>query len=890
MSLPLEISREDSKGRVKKLTRGRSSKACAPCHKRKVRCDVSSKNHPTEKCTNCYEFNIDCIIKERKKKVKKLLSESSVTSSDEQKRFNEDETIYQKKPPLTERLSHILNVDGASTYIRGLNASSTYLRPNYADQDPSNFLYLDPKVVLADKLKNSILSQLYTSSSAFISVQSAVDDYVPSIKRKRPLHHITKETIDTLKQAGVFTLPDESSCIKYIEAYFVVFHPLYPMINKRLFLSQYSDLTNPPSLLLLRSVLFIGSRVLSFAFKNQLDPLEVDEHNRSLYHKARLLYDANVERQPIPLVTSIFLLSCDPGYDVSLRTAYSHLAEAAQMATFFSMHKNQDDNPKLTIEEQKNYKVLFWMIFYRDRTLALSFNKKFLIDIEECTVKFLTWEDVESRFLTGQAVLWHYYLAVLKMAELITELFSQRKLADKLVAKGSSCNALVEHMDTLVKSCMSSFPNDLKLRKENMSNVRCIALNLYHLQVSLNIHCSNIVRRATTLKKMMQKENYITTLPANKSSSRPIAYEWLKCFESAHSICKLSRFLVRGSNVLIFVQNVVGVVYFGAVSMLPFLYHADPEIRKTAKLDLQEYQEVLDMAGITWMQTGKWPMVDTSKYIIDEIYPNEKKLISYLRKVLNSDDLEYVLFSSPDAVDHNIRRLVLEEAPPFIYPIYHRPTESQVVVANSSYVGTPHLDNKERSVGPSKQFEENNIYQYTRFLPNLDGLSSITPTNGGQFPTGAQMMNNSSPIFPPTTDPNLLHVPSRGPAPLNEWFGVTVDQRAAQRSATSNPSTETNGSLPNATFSGMIIPSYRSLTQDPSQTQQHSPVSINNPNPNINPQLQFSVPTGEAMGSGGSWYGSNLQPYQPRPPPPPHPHAQNQHHYNEFSDGGYGEQ
>ncbi|GME74590.1 unnamed protein product [Ambrosiozyma monospora] len=62
------LSKQQQQSKTKKFNRGRSSRACVTCNKRKVRCDVIKKDYPREKCTNCQEFGVECILTERRRK------------------------------------------------------------------------------------------------------------------------------------------------------------------------------------------------------------------------------------------------------------------------------------------------------------------------------------------------------------------------------------------------------------------------------------------------------------------------------------------------------------------------------------------------------------------------------------------------------------------------------------------------------------------------------------------------------------------------------------------------------------------------------------------------------------------------------------------------------
>lgn len=113
--------------------------------------------------------------------------------------------------------------------------------------------------------------------------------------------------IDILHQRGAFLLPPRALCDELVEAYFKWIAPVVPVINRSRFMRRYRDPKNPPSLLLLQSVLLAGSRVC--------DNPQIKDGNGSttpaamtFYKRAKALYDANYEDDRVTIVQSLILM------------------------------------------------------------------------------------------------------------------------------------------------------------------------------------------------------------------------------------------------------------------------------------------------------------------------------------------------------------------------------------------------------------------------------------------------------------------------------------------------------------------------------------------------------------------------------------------------------
>lgn len=113
--------------------------------------------------------------------------------------------------------------------------------------------------------------------------------------------------IDILHQRGAFLLPPRALCDELVAAYFRWVAPIVPVINRSRFMRRYRDPKNPPSLLLLQSVLLAGSRVCE---NPQLkDPSgSTTPAAMTFYKRAKALYDANYEDDRVTIVQSLVLM------------------------------------------------------------------------------------------------------------------------------------------------------------------------------------------------------------------------------------------------------------------------------------------------------------------------------------------------------------------------------------------------------------------------------------------------------------------------------------------------------------------------------------------------------------------------------------------------------
>jgi hypothetical protein len=208
----------------------RASRACSSCNARKVRCDVTDGGQP---CTGCRIDNYQCEIPARRRRRKKLdVTEDSLEESPRNPNRQSSKLLL---PPNSAR--------------QGLSQHEILHQvPHYP--------FLLKFAHISTNLQSSIRSSKPLRGSQNLNLNTSQTSNVPNAD--------TLENLAFLQQRGALELPDSSVVDKMMHYYFHFIHPFFPIVDKSIFLSTYSQVEQDrpgPSLLLLQAVLFSASSV-----------------------------------------------------------------------------------------------------------------------------------------------------------------------------------------------------------------------------------------------------------------------------------------------------------------------------------------------------------------------------------------------------------------------------------------------------------------------------------------------------------------------------------------------------------------------------------------------------------------------------------------------------
>ena len=144
-------------------------------------------------------------------------------------------------------------------------------------------------------------------SKSFARAEAALKSKDVSKVRNLALEQLHPDVIARLRNNGALQLPAKEACDELVDAFFQWASPLVPILDSGNFLRSYQDPENQPSLLLTQAVLAAGSTVAggSNLTANPKMPVHVAA---TYFDRARMLYEANYETDPVTLVQSLILM------------------------------------------------------------------------------------------------------------------------------------------------------------------------------------------------------------------------------------------------------------------------------------------------------------------------------------------------------------------------------------------------------------------------------------------------------------------------------------------------------------------------------------------------------------------------------------------------------
>ncbi|KAK7752066.1 Transcriptional activator of fatty acid utilization [Diatrype stigma] len=270
--------------------------------------------------------------------------------------------------------------------------------------------------------------------------------------------------IDILHQRGAFLLPPRSLCDELIEAYFTWVHPIVPVINRTRFMKQYRDSKNPPSLLLLQSVLLAGSRVCT-------NPQLMDANGSTtpaaltFYKRAKALYDANYEDDRVTIVQSLILMGWFwEGPEDVTKNVFYWTRVAVNIAQGIGMHRSVEGS-QLSKADKRLWKRVWWTIFTRDRSCAVALGRPCGIDLDDSDVDMITEDDfIEdepglSATYGPDPVHVQFFLQYVKLCEIQGLVLSQQY---SVASKGRPKNAIdLTHSDMALADWLQNCPKSV---------------------------------------------------------------------------------------------------------------------------------------------------------------------------------------------------------------------------------------------------------------------------------------------------------------------------------------------------------------------------------------------------------------------------------------------
>ncbi|ODV91034.1 hypothetical protein CANCADRAFT_26504, partial [Tortispora caseinolytica NRRL Y-17796] len=568
---------------TKRFRRARASRACEVCHSRKVRCDVTTRMP----CTNCVAFNCECKVPKRNRRNGGGDSPISIASPAVQPAPAQPVGANGGLQPIIETTqTHSYDTPNANTWAKpkisgpetkGMLPGARDHADTYSNGQKvrnSQFIFYGPSHIVPRLLGDSEQGEVQVVTNS---------EYMNSSR------DIDSEDFEVLKLKGAFLIPPKEVCDDLVESYFKWVHPIIPLINRNDFMRKYSDPQDPPSLLLLQCMFLAASKVCK-------NPALLDSDGSinlaclTFYKRAKSLYDSNYETDKVTIVQSLGVLGWwfEGPEDIIKNSAY-WTRVAILVAQGMGMHRNNDDNPHLSLQEKRMWKRIWWSLFYRDRNIAVALGRPLVINTQDMDVKMITEDDfIEDE--PDRPSLYpidvhriRYFIHSLKLSEIMGIILTQQYTAS---AQSKSIDVKsVAYSDVALSIWRKNLPDELKYHPK-MKRSQKFFNSLLYLQYYTAVCLAHQLHLVKEIK-----------LPDGRSGypSRRIA------FQASHMIARICGNLLSISEV----KNMhVFYVYVVFTAIILLLYQTKSQNRllaQNAQRSLEVCMKFMDVLGETWL-------------------------------------------------------------------------------------------------------------------------------------------------------------------------------------------------------------------------------------------------------------------------------------------------
>lgn len=386
-------------GPTQRQPRQRSSIACSYCHRKRIRCNASDRRP----CSNCNRTGHECLLIESKrgknrkatsvKRERRQVQPAGETASEPNKEQTESEEVLDKQAALdnaeTTEESASENRRSEMLYAEMLDTRSTSGRRNLV-KPGGQVVYLGETFNLTYLLEQSQPEPENRSRRLHYALPTEHStEAAQSSQTVEPL------TLDILKRQSAFVLPPEAVCSRMFEAYFQCVQPHYPIIEEVNFLQQHSDLSKPPSWLLLQAVLFMAaghcdeSVIRDCGFKSRADA------RLNLFRRTKAFYDADHENDKVTIVQALFLMSFWWATPMDEKDTWHWLGNAISLALTLGMHRSTRSS-EMDVMIQRLWKRVWWSLFTEDKHAAAALGRPVHIRQSDCDVEPLEMQDFED--------------------------------------------------------------------------------------------------------------------------------------------------------------------------------------------------------------------------------------------------------------------------------------------------------------------------------------------------------------------------------------------------------------------------------------------------------------------------------------------------------------
>ncbi|KAI0903083.1 fungal-specific transcription factor domain-containing protein [Ustulina deusta] len=410
--------------------RRRAPTACRVCRQRKVKCNVATVGIP---CFNCVRDGHSCEVSGRKKRAHpesqyngtvpgSNWGVTGATSTSSSADF--PPPVAHSEPPISASMATPPTTCPVTPFVpqSGMRDDVDYETATI-EVDPSMTMFLDgttrergPDDYAIESLASSIMEDTVeaTTETFYVGDQQGIgyildivgdSSVVPQhygLPYMVATHDLTPQDVAYLRSKGVFSVPSEPVCQALLKAYFYHIHPILPVVDAAEVLTSFRNGgASAVNLLLLWSMFSVAANHVDKTVVRQAGYQSHKEMKKSMFARAKCLYDNGCEENRISIIQSVSLLAFWYS-DLGERTESWHwMGIAISLSQTLGLNRDPDRgqyNKRLSDRQRQLWRRIWWSCFFRDRWLSLGMGRPMRINTRDCNTPMPTSEDLTNDF------------------------------------------------------------------------------------------------------------------------------------------------------------------------------------------------------------------------------------------------------------------------------------------------------------------------------------------------------------------------------------------------------------------------------------------------------------------------------------------------------------
>ncbi|CAG9996221.1 unnamed protein product [Clonostachys byssicola] len=402
-----------------RLGKRRSSKACLSCRSRKVRCDVVNGGVP---CNNCRLDELECVLKEsnrgrkpgsvtRPRAPAAVMSPQPsirVASAQEPERHQPRQTRQPEQPESSGQSNSSpcdRSLDSQDESLASLEAPEEHGQLPNEDEGLDDTGIQTPRQSQHTRRQGSIdrtLTSLAARDSQGGTPAHTADVHrgetpsrLPSYIRPVP-RHLDAKDLDYLIDKRCLDIPDVEFRDELLRVFISIVYPFIPAIELEDFIDSVyrRNSTDPVSLLLFQSVMFVSIAFVDFEFLQTRGYPSRKLARKAFFDRVRILYGINYESDRLALVQSLLLMTYWYDCPDDDQDTWYWMGIAVTKAHLIGLHRSPDQL-NISPQEKRLRRRIWWCCIMRDRMLALTIRQPPRIRDNEYSVRVLSLDDFD---------------------------------------------------------------------------------------------------------------------------------------------------------------------------------------------------------------------------------------------------------------------------------------------------------------------------------------------------------------------------------------------------------------------------------------------------------------------------------------------------------------